>query len=829
MASSSATLVFENPLRSAYQELPSNETDFKICSKRKSESPHSPIGSCATTSNHSPQPSKGVGWPPFTLNLLLAASSLYASFYIGTLLAKSAVAECQWRSETSWWQCGQNAGFKCGFDDTFLTIPSTETAAENFRSLTSVPHVAGTKACLQTAEFVESKLKEYGLHTDVSDYSTALSYPISRSLSIVHPFTQSLPLNEAVIAGDPFSARDDIIPPYLAYVPSGNVTAEVVYVNYGRTEDYEELAKLGVKVAGSITIARYGEIFRGDKITNAAKFGAVAAILYSDPEDAATDLKADGVYPDSKWLPPSGVQRGSVLPRLHGDPTTPGWPSLPGAEHLPISDPRVSLPKIPAIPISYEAAEPILSGLGGKTAPENWWGGIKRSSHGVGRGPLKVNLDLKMEMRLGPIRNVHAIIEGSDEPDRYVVVGNHHDAWTFGAVDPNSGTTAFLEVARGLGELLEMGWRPRRTIIMCNWDAEEMGLLGSTEWVEENADALTERAVAYINLDSATSGPGYLHAGATPQLDFLLMEAAAKVKDPDTPSLSLLETWFRAANTTSTEGFTLPLVPRLGGCGTDYAGFLEHLGIATINLEYNADDSGYPMYHTSYDNPAWFEKFADPGFKKTVAVSQVYGLLTLWLADLQVLPFNYMRYCEEMTTAVAKIEEKLVLLKGEKAREEANAWLGPLRSALGRLETIVEGVEKERVTILQALRAKGGFWPSWGALSLESSAVLRADPEKSLQNLNDRLMRAERGFVAPDGSGLPGWPWFRHLMFGPVQDNGYAAQTFPGIAYAIQDTATQKSSSWHAVLHEIHRAARAVTRVGRILQKEDYVRHVGLS
>eukprot|EP00249_Psilotum_nudum_P016054 c25636_g2_i1 orf=268-1953(+) len=426
--------------------------------------------------------------------------------------------------------------------DYFVLTGCNFTISKHLKELTKEPHLAGTLEDMATADYVLSAFRTYGLSTHYRDYDVLLAYPLKRSLVLTASdgSDKVLSLTEMFEEVEMGSSNQKVLPAFHAYSPSGKVTADVVYANYGREQDFQKLKELGVNVGGAIAIARYGEQFRGNIVANAAKAGAVALILYSDPKEFADNGQA-GYYPFSKWLPPTGIQRGTVFQGV-GDPLTPGWPSTSGAERLTDPDVASRLPKIPSLPISAEDAQHILSSLDGPVAPPDWHGSLELHEYRLGRGPGKLNFSYEAIQKVVTIRNVFAVIKGSEEPDRYVLLGNHRDAWTFGAVDPNSGTAALLEVARRFGKLLRRGWQPRRSLILCSWDAEEYGMVGSTEWAEQNMDTLLVKAVAYLNVDTAVAGPGFF-AAATPQLDRLLEEITKKVRDPDLPNQTVYDSW----------------------------------------------------------------------------------------------------------------------------------------------------------------------------------------------------------------------------------------------------------------------------------------------
>ncbi|PIA43174.1 hypothetical protein AQUCO_02000544v1 [Aquilegia coerulea] len=530
------------------------------------------------------------------------------------------------------------------FTSTSLITNSNSTISHHLYTLTRRPHVAGTQANADAASYVFSTFTSYSLPSRITSYHVSLTYPISRSLTLTHPQSDpptsiTFDLNQKIYSGDPYA--NEVLPTFHAYAKSGTAVGKVVYVNYGRVEDYDTLKQMGVNVSGTVVLVRYGEIFRGDIVRNAHLAGAVGVVVYTDKKDYGGCGSKNKGYPDDRWMPSSGVQVGTLYSGA-GDPTTPGWASISSsnADCERLSDDEVEqsgdVPLIPSLPISWADGDFILRSIGGQVANADWQGCPDSSVYRVGPGPGFLNLTYTGSQVINAIQNVIAVIEGAIEPDRFVILGNHRDAWTFGAVDPNSGTAALLEVARRFGKLKRKGWRPRRTIILCNWDAEEYGLIGSTEWVEENREMLASRAVAYLNVDCGVSGPGF-HASATPQLDELLKQATQQVRDPDNISQTIYESWI-----TSSES---PLIGRLGGGGSDYAPFVQHIGIPSVDILFGG---GYPVYHSMYDDFVWMKKFGDPMFHRHVAAASIWGLVALQLADKEFLPFNYLSYANEL-------------------------------------------------------------------------------------------------------------------------------------------------------------------------------------
>ncbi|CAL5350480.1 unnamed protein product [Camellia sinensis] len=687
---------------------------------------------------------------------------------------------------------------KNDFRDIFLTAATNNTLSSYLRALTLHPHLAGTPQAVQTALYVETHFRDLGLQTHVKHYNALLSYPTHASLSahFSDGTIKDVALAEQGVAGD-----DDVVRPYHAYSPSGSAYGRAVFVNYGREEDYRALLAQGVSVSGCVAVARRGDLSRNSVVEKAAEKGMAAVLMYAETEGFS-----------------GGVERGTVMKGL-GDPLTPGWASSSvdvdvDGERLGLDDNEVvsRFPKIPSMPISADSAETILRSLEGARVPYEWRANLKSKVAKAGPGPTMLNFTYQVGWytdslfhtpaelgvkKMATIHNVFAIIRGSEEPDRFVLLGNHRDAWTYGSVDPNSGTAALLDIARRYALLLRLGWNPRRSIVLCSWDAEEFGMvgnvlsqsvtscamasgdrirrIGSTEWVEQNLVNLGSKAVAYLNVDCAVQGPGFF-AGATPQLDNLLVEVTKKVdhvKDPDSEDVSLYERW-----TTTNKRVN---IQRLSGVDSDFAPFLQHAGVPSIDLYYGRD---FPVYHTAFDSYNWMIKYGDPLFQRHVAVTGVWGLLALHLAD-----------DAEYTNMLSN------LLEG-------SASVHPITASIQELATAAKEAEEEAkrlIMIMAKLR---------GEETLGNVLVLKK------RTLNDRLMSAERGFL--DGEGLQGRQWFKHLVYGPSCDHESKMLFFPGIFDAIYQSRrmTNKRQGQAAIQHEIWRVARAIQRAAYALRGE---------
>jgi N-acetylated-alpha-linked acidic dipeptidase len=688
-------------------------------------------------------------------------------------------------------------------EERFRAIPLAASAREHLRTLTREPHVAGTPEDYRTAVYVRDQLRRYGISAELREYQVLLPYPKRPTvLELVAPRRQRLNLQEAVLPQDPSSAHARIIPLFNGYSASGDVTAPLVYVNYGLPDDYAALKKIKVDVRGKIVIARYGRSFRGVKAKVAEENGAVGLIIYSDPAD---DGYTQGdVYPNGPWRPETSAQRGSVmyLFQYPGDPLTPGKPATPGTERLKQDDPSLNIPRIPVQPISYGDARRLLEPLHGPVRPAGFQGGLPFAYHVGGTEDVRVHLKTEMDFQIRTIWNVIGRIEGAQEPDRWVVLGNHRDAWTFGAVDPNSGTTAMLELARGFGELLKGNWRPRRTIIFGSWDGEEHGLIGSTEWVEENAAELRTKAVAYLNMDSAVSGPNF-GASSVPTLWKLIRAAARDVRDPKTGK-SVYQAWQErvrdarpeAELTDATAGTDTPIAEaRINalGSGSDYTPFLQHLGISSLDMGFGGD---YGVYHSAYDSFNWMEKFGDPGFVYHVAAAQIWGTLALRLANARSLPFDYTDYATEIRDFVNETQ------KTAARRKLADDFDGKaLLDAVRELNEEAARVGSRRSQLLEEIDSR--------------VRVGEAEPRAMmpLKRINDSLIAAERALT--DERGLRNRAWYRHQIYAPGLYTGYAAQPLPDLRQAIDDRNTTNTREAAVRITEAVRRAVAVLREGR--------------
>jgi len=661
------------------------------------------------------------------------------------------------------------------WEEQFRAVPAPSSAREHLRRLTLEPHIAGTKEDYATAIYVRDQLRSYGLNAELKEYDVWLPYPNSPSIvELITNRTQRLSVTEAVVPGDPTSSNPKITPLFNGYSASGDVTGALVYANYGLPGDYEELKKVGVDVTGKIVIVRYGNSFRGVKAKVAQDQGAIGCIIYSDPADDGY-MQGD-VYPKGPWRPVASGQRGSVqyLFDYPGDPLTPGKPSIPGVPRLKPEE-ATDLTRIPVQPIAYDVARTLISPLRGPVRPKGFQGGLPLAYHVGGTPDVKVRLKTDMDYKQRTIWDVVSRINGSQDKDRWVILGNHRDAWVFGAVDPNSGTAAMLEVGRGYGELLKKGWTPKRTIILCSWDAEEYGLIGSTEWAEENADELREKAVAYLNVDVAVSG-GSFGASSVPSLWKLIREVTRDVKDPKTGKTIYQQWQDRAGETNSTNDTADKSEARIGalGSGSDYTPFLQHLGVPSTDMGFNGD---YGVYHSAYDSFYWMDHFGDPSFVYHVAAAQLWGTLGIRLADADALPFDYTDYATQIRDFFT---EALNLAKQRKLDSSLDSQ--------SFLDT-VDAFTKEAARI-ERLRRK---------------AVSENANSARLRSINDLLILTEREFT--DERGLRGRSWYKHQIYAPGIYTGYAAQPLTDFRQAIDDrNSTNAKESLERIAEAIKRA-----------------------
>jgi N-acetylated-alpha-linked acidic dipeptidase len=663
------------------------------------------------------------------------------------------------------------------WEEQFRAVPNPKSAREHLRRLTLEPHIAGSKEDYDTAVYVRDQLRSYGLAAELKEYEVWLNYPNTPTvLELITNRRQRLNTQEAIVPGDPTSSNPKITPLFNGYSASGDVTGPVVYANYGLPPDYEALKKAGIDVKGKIVIVRYGNSFRGVKAKVAEDNGAIGCIIYSDPEDDGY-MQGD-VYPKGPWRPVASGQRGSVqyLFDYPGDPLTPARPAIPGETRLKPEE-ATNLTHIPVQPIAYDVAKTILGQLKGPVRPSGFQGGLPFAYHVGGTSDVKVRLKTDMDYKIRKIWDVVARIDGNQEKDRWVVLGNHRDAWVFGAVDPNSGTSAMLELGHGFGELLKQGWKPRRTIILCSWDAEEYGLIGSTEWAEEFANDLKEKAVAYLNLDAAVSGANF-GASSVPSLWKLLRAATRDVKDPKTGK-SVYQQWQDHTHENRPESEEKPGEARIGalGSGSDYTPFLQHLGVPSTDMGFNGD---YGVYHSAYDSFYWMDHFGDPGFQYHVAAAQLWGTLAMRLADADGISLDYTDYANQIRDYFTEAM-RLARIRNLAGSLDEKA----MTSAIDDFTKEAERVEKAR-----------------------QDAVRTSDRAK-LAKINAALVQAERQFL--DERGLRGRAWYKHQIYAPGFYTGYAAQPLTDFRQALDDrNTTNAKEGLERIIEAMKRATKTL-------------------
>ena len=735
----------------------------------------------------------GMGRIPGHQKLVRAATALLGGALVLALPSPFARARQGQNAESR-----QLAGFsparsaaELEWESKFAQMPSAARAEATLRRLTSEPHLAGTEASRRVAEYLRDEYRAAGLDADLVPYNVVLSYPGEILLERTAPSPMRLARPEEPVAGDPSTSDSRGIPGYSAYSPAGEVNGQIVYVNYGLPEDFQRLREMGVDLQGKIALIRYGQCFRGVKVHLAETNGAVGALLYSDPADDG--FRQGDPYPQGPWRPESGIERGSIqFTFLYpGNPIAP----LSGMSAAEISrrlDTRqgLNLPRIPTLPISWRDAAELMADMRGPKAPREWQGGMPFTYH-AGPGPTEVHLRLGMSLETRTVYDVIARLPG--ETGDWIVAGNHHDAWVFGAADPGSGTVAQLEVARSLGALKRAGWTPRRTILFCAWDAEEFGLVGSTAWVEDHMSALSRNAMAYLNMDIAVIGERFGGA-ATPSLRELVRSVARDTPDPRT-GRTVYDRWrerteqytgMQRPGGAQPRGAGRPLPMNALGSGSDYSGFYQHAGIPSMDISSAGD---YGVYHSIYDDFDWMKRYGDPDFTYHVMMARIAGLIVMRLADADVPPYDYTEYAAEVER----------LLEGLRAAA---------RSA---------GARSPRQLDLRGLEAAAGDFQS--AAREEGDAVremLAAPPDRQRDEAVAHMLAAvEEAMLEPGG--LIGRPWYRHTFSAPGINTGYAAVVFPGVREGIErrDWATARLEA-EALREALERAADRLRQAARL-------------
>jgi N-acetylated-alpha-linked acidic dipeptidase len=674
--------------------------------------------------------------------------------------------------------------------------------------LSARPHHLGSAYDKQNAEFIAAQFKSWGYDTQIEEFSVLFPTPRTRVLELVGPERYTAKLAEPAVEGDATTSQsDEQLPTYNAYSADGDVTGELVYVNQGIPRDYEVLAENGIDVKGKIVIARYGGSWRGIKPKVAAEHGAIGCIIYSDPRDDG--YYQGDVYPKGAWRRESGAQRGSVqdLPRSPGDPLTPGIGATKDAKRLTVAE-SPTIMKIPVLPISYEDALPFLRALGGPVVPESWRGALPLTYH-MGPGPATVHLKLEFNWNMVPLYDVIAKIPGSEKPDEWIIRGNHHDAWVNGASDPTSGMVSLMEEARAVGELRKTGWKPKRTIVYAAWDGEEPGLLGSTEWAETHADMLKRNGAVYINTDS--NGRGFFGMSGSHSLEAFINQVARDVVDPQTKvSISDRARAYNRVNGSASEAAEAKSRSDLRidalGSGSDYTPFLQHLGIASLDIGFGGE-SGGGSYHSIYDSFAHYQRFGDPGFAYGVALAQAGGRAMLRLANADVLPFTFSPLSETIGTYLKDLTDITANTRSDVMRR--NELLSDNAYSLAADPTLhrVLPSHREPIPYLNFAPLQNSLQQLDDAARAYDAALKRltsaGKPISSQQSamLDQILMKAERTMT---GNGLPRRPWFQHQVYAPGFYTGYGVKTLPGVREAIEQR------NWKEAEEQVGITARAL-------------------
>ena len=669
--------------------------------------------------------------------------------------------------------------------------------------MSSGPNHVGSAHDKANAEFQLKKFREWGWDASIETFSVLYPTPLDVTVELVAPSRFTARLTEPPIEGDSTSAKSaDQLPAYNVFGADGDVTADLVYVNQGMPDDYKSLAREGVSVKGRIVLTRYGGGWRGLKAKLAYEHGAVGCLIYSDPRDDG--YGAGDAYPKGGYRPPDAVQRGSVqdIVLYPGDPLTPGVGSSPGAKRLAIQEAKTIL-KIPVLPISYAAAQPLLAALGGRVAPASWRGGLPLTYH-LGPGPAKVHLKVLSDWRQKTVYDVIAKLRGAQEPDRWIVRGNHHDAWVFGATDPLAGQVALMAEAKAIGVLVKDGWRPRRTLVYTSWDGEEPGLVGSTEWAESHASELQAKAVIYINSD--INGRGYLNVGGTHALQHFASEAARDVRDPETGASVLARAVARervanyesAGHAEASGDLQLATL----GSGSDFSPFLQHLGISSLDVGFEGE-AEYGVYHSAYDSFDHFKRFVDPAFDYGVALAKVVGRLVLRISQAPLLPAretdfasSIANFSDELHKSAdgmrAKTHELAKLLDDDVYRladDPQRPRAPPPRAAevpylnFAELDNAVQKLEQSAAAFDKAYAR--------AAADEGGSAAVR-------ERMNAMLTLLEQSLT--DAHGLPGRQWYRHMIYAPGLYTGYGVKTLPGIREAIEERRWEEANRYMGVV-----------------------------
>jgi N-acetylated-alpha-linked acidic dipeptidase len=697
------------------------------------------------------------------------------------------------------------------WEEKFRAIPSQQNLRDYMQRLSARPHHVGSPYDKDNAEWIAAKLKGWGLDARIENFDVLFPTPKERLVEMVEPSKFTAKLEEPAVSVDSTSnQQSEQLPVYHAYSSDGEATAPLVYVNYGIPADYEQLARMGISVNGAIVITRYGASWRGIKPKVAAEHGALACIVYSDPRDDG--YYGNDVFPNGPDRPRDGAQRGSVMdmPLYPGDPLTPGVGATPDAKRLPLNEAK-TLTKIPVLPMSYGDAQPLLAALKGPVAPDSWRGALPITYH-VGPGPAKVHMRLKFNWDTKRLYDVIVRIPGSEYPDEWIIRGNHHDAWVNGAEDPVSGAVAEMEEMRGLSELLKQGWKPKRTIVYCFWDGEEPGLLGSTEWGEAHAADLEKHAVVYINSD--TNGRGFLNIEGSHTLENFMNGVMKDIQDPETKMTVWKREQLAGIARAPDRRAELRARPdlRIGalGSGSDYTVFIDHLGIASIDLGYGGEGGGGGVYHSIYDDFYWYTHFADTDFMYGRLLSETVGTAVIRIADAGLLPFQFGDFADTARIYVDELKKLDADQRAEIVERNREIDEGAFTAAADPRKQFVPPPKDPVPPHLNFAPLENGIDALTRSAQRYDAARQNASAS-NMQSVNAKLIESERRLT--DSSGLPGRPWFRHMIYAPGFYTGYGVKTIPGVREAIEQ------KRWQEADDQIQRAGAILMREADLLDE----------
>ena len=686
----------------------------------------------------------------------------------------------------------ENAKKQHELEKAFEAKLSADNLDQWMKLMAAEPHWVGTEYGEKNAKWIQKQFKSWGYDAKIETYHVLFPYPKVRLLELTAPTKYSAKLTAVPVEGDEYTAQGDaLLPSYNAFSTDGDVEAELVFVNYGIPKDYEELDKLGIDVKGKIVIAKYQGSWRGIKPKLAAENGAIGCIIYSDPADDG--YGRGDVYPKGAYKNKTGVQRGSVMdmPTYPGDVLTPGYGATKDAKRLDRKD-APTITKIPVLPISYEDAQPLLAALDGAVAPQSWRGGLPITYH-VGPGPAKVHLKLEFDWQLKPAHNVIATMKGTDYPDQWVMRGNHHDAWVHGANDPVSGMVALMEEARAVGELAKKGQKPKRTLVYCAWDAEEPGLIGSTEWVEDHKKELQEKVVAYINTDG--NGRGFLGAGGSHSLQAMVGEVAGAVTDPQR-GVSIRERRIAVDLVNGgTEDFEISAL----GSGSDYTPFIQHAGIASLNIGFGGENGG-GEYHTIYDTYPHYKRFKDPGFAYGVALANTAGRITLRLANSDVLPFEFKQWHSTVSRYLDEIMEQTEKMRKDVEKHNIMVGKNVFELAADPTKPFSKPEKKEAVPYIDFTPLQNELSSLKETIASFSENDITKLSKSQREAMNEKLMVAEQSLTYEKG--LPRRSWYKHQIYAPGFYTGYGVKTLPSVREAVEQKDWKEAQEQIGVLTE---------------------------